>query len=73
MVDRCTLSDLKPSECGCRIHARVKDDPPEVPRVFVARYDGCCRECTGLIFPGDTIVAVEGKNGGYVHVGCSGE
>lgn len=71
MADRCDLSDLLVTECGCRIHAPTEPDPTGDPGPpFRARYGGRCSGCDTAIHEGDTIRDA-GTPGAYLHEECT--
>lgn len=71
--ERCDLSDLLVSECGCRIHAPVETERKTLSRVFPAQFPGKCAECREPIDVGDRITFVPMmRDGGYVHEECGG-
>ena len=70
MTARCDLSDLPVEQCACRIHG--PKEPIELPpsgHVFMARFDGECRECNEPIEAGVHLI-VHSIMSGYVHEGC---
>lgn len=68
--ERCELSELLVSQCGCRLHAKPDTAPVHT---FTARYPGRCRECGEDIQIGQEIINSPLSGGGYVHEECSGK
>lgn len=75
MAELCNLSDLPPSQCGCRIHKPEADRLSQLaPRrsveagpAFAARFGGKCDAC-GDGFPAGA--AIRAWDGAFVHDGC---
>ena len=78
MGERCPLSDLLVTECGCRVHAPAPAPTPTAPArsglilrgpAIEARYPSRCKECNEPIHPGDLIRRT--LSGPYVHEECT--
>ena len=53
-TERCILSELLVSECGCRIHAKAEAVPEFIISArFAARFNSRCNSCNGPIHEGD--------------------
>jgi hypothetical protein len=71
VADRCDLSDLLVTECGCRIHAPTEPEPAGDPGPpFPARYPGHCSGCGDPIHDGD-MIRHAGTPGAYIHEECT--
>lgn len=70
--ERCELSDLPASQCGCRVHAPKPQRRSVMGNddyyVFAAKYTGRCSACLQTIHVGELIGPDD--DGGYEHMDC---
>jgi hypothetical protein len=66
--ERCDLTDLLPSDCGCRLHRGGQTPEEEAERNrqpgpwFPARYPGTCTRC-GVGFEDNQDIRADGSGG----------